>query len=77
MGKAKKARATKGKSKPATAAEARQAPAAAKSGASAGNTSAESAPRPKKIGNKRYETELFRLQVELVKMLEWIKHEGL
>ena len=27
--------------------------------------------------NKRYDEELFRLQVELVKMVEWIKHEGL
>ncbi len=31
----------------------------------------------KKISNKRYEKELENLQVELVKMQEWIKHEGL
>ncbi|MCY4221327.1 MAG: polyphosphate kinase 2 [Thiotrichales bacterium] len=42
-----------------------------------GNDDAAPAPHPKKIENKRYEKELFRLQVELVKMLEWIKHEGL
>ncbi len=33
--------------------------------------------RNKKIKNSRYEAELARLQVELVKMQEWIKHEGL
>ena len=38
---------------------------------------AEAQDRPVKIKNKRYEQELFRLQLELVKMLEWIKHEGL
>lgn len=31
----------------------------------------------KKIKNKGYEQELARLQVELVKLQEWIKHEGL
>ncbi len=31
----------------------------------------------KKIDNKRYEKELFRLQLELVKLQEWIKHQGL
>lgn len=30
-----------------------------------------------KIDNKAYEKELARLQVELVKLQEWIKHEGL
>ncbi len=30
-----------------------------------------------KISNKAYEKELTRLQVELVKLQEWIKHEGL
>ena len=77
MGKAKKARATKGKSGQPTAAKAKRAPTAARAGASAGNGSANPANRPAKITNKRYEDELFRLQVELVKMLEWIKHEGL
>ena len=32
---------------------------------------------PTRIGNRRYASELFRLQLELVKMVEWIKHEGL
>ena len=77
MGKAKKARATKGKSGQPTAAKARRAPTAARAGATARNGSAEPANRPAKIQNKRYESELIRLQVELVKMLEWIKHEGL
>ena len=31
----------------------------------------------KKIKNKTYETELARLRIELVKLQEWIKHEGL
>ena len=35
------------------------------------------ATRKKKISNAKYEKELARLQVELVKMQEWIKHEGL
>ena len=30
-----------------------------------------------RISNKRYESELFRLQLELVKMVEWIKYEKL
>ncbi len=33
--------------------------------------------KPQKIKNKVYEQELERLQVELVKLQEWIKHEGL
>nr|VFJ51100.1 MAG: polyphosphate kinase 2, PA0141 family [Candidatus Kentron sp. FM]VFJ55587.1 MAG: polyphosphate kinase 2, PA0141 family [Candidatus Kentron sp. FM]VFK08971.1 MAG: polyphosphate kinase 2, PA0141 family [Candidatus Kentron sp. FM] len=32
---------------------------------------------PKKIDKAFYEKELFRLQVELVKLQEWIKHKGL
>jgi len=32
---------------------------------------------PKKIDNKVYEAELAKLQIELVKLQEWIKHEGL
>ena len=31
----------------------------------------------KKIKNKDYEKELFRMQLELVKLQEWIKHKGL
>ncbi len=33
--------------------------------------------KQKKINNKDYEKELFRLQVELVKLQEWVKLEGL
>ncbi|HEY51976.1 MAG TPA: polyphosphate kinase 2 [Caldilineae bacterium] len=33
--------------------------------------------KPKKISKKFYEKELARLQEELVKLQEWIKHEGL
>ena len=33
--------------------------------------------KPKMIKNKRYEEELFRLQLELVKLQEWIRAEGL
>jgi polyphosphate kinase len=32
---------------------------------------------PKKLGNKFYERELAKLQIELVKLQEWVKHEGL
>ena len=35
------------------------------------------APVQKKIKNRVYEKELFRLQLELVKLQEWIKHKGL
>jgi polyphosphate kinase 2 len=33
--------------------------------------------KKKKISNELYEKELARLQIELVKLQEWIKHEGL
>jgi polyphosphate kinase 2 len=33
--------------------------------------------KPKKIKNRVYERELAKLQVELVKLQEWIKHKGL
>ncbi|MEO2032661.1 MAG: polyphosphate kinase 2 [Planctomycetaceae bacterium] len=33
--------------------------------------------KPRKIKDSKYEKELARLQVELVKLQEWIKHEGL
>jgi polyphosphate kinase 2 len=33
--------------------------------------------KPRKIKNKVYERELAKLQVELVKLQEWIKHKGL
>lgn len=37
----------------------------------------ENAKKKKKIGRKYYERELVNLQVELVKLQEWIKHKGL
>jgi polyphosphate kinase len=42
----------------------------------AGGGPADAVPRAK-LGNKAYLRELRRLQVELVKLQEWIKHEGL
>ncbi len=33
--------------------------------------------KKKKLSNKLYESELARLQIELVKLQEWIKHKGL
>jgi polyphosphate kinase 2 len=36
----------------------------------------DSSPKPK-LGRKEYERELERLQVELVNLQEWVKHEGL
>jgi polyphosphate kinase 2 len=36
-----------------------------------------SSAKPKKIKKAVYEKELFRLQLELVKLQEWIKHKGL
>ena len=36
-----------------------------------------SPPKPKKMSRKAYERELARLQTELVKLQEWIRHEGL
>ena len=78
MGKAKKAKTSRDTADKKTAAKAKRAPAAAKAaGTKTGSGGAGSADRPKKIENKHYEKELFRLQVELVKMVEWIKHEGL
>ncbi len=35
------------------------------------------APPKQKIGKKEYEKELFKLQLELIKLQEWIKHKGL
>ncbi len=34
-------------------------------------------PKTRKIKNDRYETELAKMQIELVKLQEWIKHKGL
>ena len=77
MGKAKKAKAAGGSTARAASGKAKRAPAAADAEAAKGNGSAEPAPRPQKIQNKRYEKELFNLQLELVKLIEWVKHEGL
>jgi polyphosphate kinase 2 len=38
---------------------------------------AEEAGRPRKIKKKLYEAELAKLQIELVKLQEWIRHKGL
>ena len=44
----------------------------------AGSHATEADPRPqRKINTKFYETELARLQIELVKLQEWIKYKGL
>ena len=74
MGKSKKA---KEQSRKAAAAKDESARTSGNDGEARGNGGAEAMARPAKIKNKRYESELFRLQVELVKMLEWIKHDGL
>ncbi|WP_456379866.1 polyphosphate kinase 2 [Thiolapillus sp.] len=42
-----------------------------------GHQAGSSKPKPSKIENSLYEKELFRLQLELVKLQEWIKHKGL
>ena len=76
MRKSKKAKVSKATSGKAAATTAKRAPAAARAGSKSGSGSGVPV-RPKKIKNERYENELFKLQVELVKMLEWIKHEGL
>jgi len=41
------------------------------------NISGPSASPPRRIKNKHYESELARLQIELVKLQEWIKHKSL
>jgi len=40
-------------------------------------TDSEKKERPEKLKRKYYEDELFKLQIELVKLQEWIKHKGL
>ena len=42
-----------------------------------GEAAAEDGDKPKKLKNSFYEEELARLQIELVKMQEWIKYKGL
>ena len=39
--------------------------------------SAEKSEKKSNLSNKEYEKELFKLQLELVKLQEWIKHKGL
>ena len=34
-------------------------------------------PKTRKIKNQLYESELAKMQIELVKLQEWIKHKGL
>jgi polyphosphate kinase 2 len=46
-------------------------------GDAAGGASPDSAETTKKLGNKFYEKELAKLQIELVKLQEWVKHKGL
>ena len=41
------------------------------------NAKAKGSGKRKKLKNKIYEGELARLQIELVKLQEWIKHQGL
>ena len=86
MGRARKAKITKTSrtkktvgdtSGSTTTAKARRSATPAGAKPTTENGGAEAAARPAKIKNKRYEMELFKLQVELVKMVEWIKHEGL
>ncbi|MEM8687327.1 MAG: polyphosphate kinase 2 [Pseudomonadota bacterium] len=49
----------------------------ASNGAGAGNGAQPAATKPKKIKSAVYEAELARLQIELVKLQEWIKNQGL
>ncbi len=49
----------------------------APNGGSAGNGAQPAASKPKKIKTAVYEAELARLQIELVKLQEWIKRQGL
>jgi len=73
MGKAKKEKLPKQKQKQKKAGT-NVAPKAAK--ASAADSPPENG-KGKKLNNKFYEKELRRLQIELVKLQEWIKHKGL
>jgi polyphosphate kinase 2 len=41
------------------------------------NPGAEKSEKKSNLSNKEYEKELFKLQLELVKLQEWIKHKGL
>ena len=65
------------KTKTAKEAAGKTKPSAEKAKTATGKGVSEVADRPRKISNKHYEKALFRLQIELVTMLEWIKHHEL
>ena len=77
MGKSKRAKTVKDTAGKAESATGKAASTAGKAKSAAGKDNGETAARPTKIATKRYEKELFRLQAELVTMVEWIKHHGL
>jgi polyphosphate kinase 2 len=52
-------------------------PAAASPTGDTGTGAVTEAAKPSRLGKKEYEQELARLDVELVKLQEWIKHKGL
>ena len=69
---------TKSKAGGATSAEKPAAASAAASAPTPDDAAAESTSgKRKKVKNSVYEAELARLQIELVKLQEWIKHKGL
>ena len=69
---------TKSKAGGATSAEKPAAASAAASAPTSHDAAAESTSgKRKKVKNSVYEAELARLQIELVKLQEWIKHKGL
>ena len=74
-GKSKKAK----KGKKPKKSKGKKGPSAKKSGKGAkeGAVAKKKEKKPKKMGRKEYERELARLEVELVKLQGWIKHEGL
>jgi polyphosphate kinase 2 len=63
--------------KTSTAAKGKARKKGSKAKAAAAADPAPASDRPPKLKKKVYEKELRRLQVELVKLQEWIKHEGL
>ena len=73
MGKAKKTKTGKDTAGKRKSEHGKKEPAAG----AAGKGDEDAVDRPNKVPNKRYEKELFRLQVELVTMLEWIRQQGL
>ena len=77
MGKSKKAKTVKDTAGKAESATGKAASTAGKAKSAVAKGNGETVARPTKIATKRYEKELFRLQAELVTMVEWIKHHGL